>query len=112
MIELSKTDIRRLKSEAQRLKAILKVGKHGLSAEFLQALDDALARHGLVKVKFDEFKEQRHELAPQLAEKSDSRLVTMVGHVVVLFRPKPELAGKTEAPPGQGRNFPKPNVAP
>jgi RNA-binding protein YhbY len=41
-------------------------------------------------VKLDEFKEQRHELAPQLAEKSGSRLVTMVGHVVVLYRPKPE----------------------
>ena len=90
MIELSKPDIRRLRSEAQRLKAILKVGKHGLSAEFLQALDDALTHHGLVKVKFDEFKEQRHDLAPLLAEKSGSRLITMVGHVVVLFRPKPE----------------------
>jgi RNA-binding protein YhbY len=40
-------------------------------------------------VKFDDFKEQKKELAPQLAEKSGSRLVTRVGNVVVLFRPKP-----------------------
>jgi RNA-binding protein len=96
MIELTKTEIRRLRGEAQRLKAVLKLGKHGLSAEFVKALDEALTHHGLVKVKFDEFKEQRHELAPQLAEKSGSRLITMVGHVVVLFRPKPEKPG--EAP--------------
>lgn len=90
MIELSKGDIRRLKGEAQRLKSVLKLGKQGLSAEFLRALDEALNHHGLVKVKLDEFKDQRRELAPQLAEKSGSRLVTVVGHVIVLYRPKPE----------------------
>ena len=42
-----------------------------------------------VKVKFEEFKEQKKELAPQLAEKSGSHLVTRVGNVVVLYRPKP-----------------------
>jgi len=41
------------------------------------------------KVKFDEFKGQKKELAPQLAEKSRSHLVTRVGKVVVLYRPKP-----------------------
>ncbi len=40
-------------------------------------------------MKFDEFKEQKKELAPQLAEKSQSHLVTRVGNIVVLYRPKP-----------------------
>jgi RNA-binding protein YhbY len=61
----------------------------GLSPQFLAALDDALKHHELVKVKFDFLKEQKKELAPQLAEKSGSHLVTRVGNVVVLFRPKP-----------------------
>jgi RNA-binding protein YhbY len=43
----------------------------------------------LVKVKFDDCKEQKKELAPQRAEKSGRHLVTRDGHVVVLFRPKP-----------------------
>ena len=43
----------------------------------------------LVKVKFDDFKEQKKELAPQLAQKSRSHLVTRVGNVVVLYRSKP-----------------------
>ena len=81
--------MRVLKAQAQRLKATLKVGKEGLSPQFLAALDDALKHRELVKVKFDDFKEQKKELAPQLAEKSASRLVTRVGNVVVLFRPKP-----------------------
>jgi RNA-binding protein len=89
MFSLSNPQIRALKAQAQRLKAILRVGKDGLSAQFLAALDDALKHHELIKVKFDGFKEQKKELAPQLAEKSGSHLVTRVGNVVVLYRPKP-----------------------
>ncbi len=89
MISLTNAQIRTLKAQAQRLKATLKVGKEGVSARFLAALDDALKHHELVKVKFDEFKEQKKELAPQLAENTQSYLVTRVGNVAVLFRPKP-----------------------
>jgi RNA-binding protein len=86
--ELSNREVRGLKARAQLLKPMLKVGKDGLSAAFLKALDDALAHHELVKVKFDEFKEQKKELGPKLAESSSANLITQVGHVVVLFRRK------------------------
>lgn len=89
MIPLTNAQIRALKARAQRLKATLKLGKEGISPQFLAALDDALKHHELVKVKFDDFKEQKKELTPQLAEKSGSHLVTRVGNVVVLYRPKP-----------------------
>jgi RNA-binding protein len=69
MPSLTNAQIRALKAQAQRMKATLKIGKEGLSPQFLAALDDALKHHELVKVKFDEFKEQKKELAPQLAEK-------------------------------------------
>jgi RNA-binding protein len=88
MLSLTNVQLRDLKAQAQRLKATLKVGKEGLSPQFLAALDGVLQHHELVKVKFDEFKEQKKELAPQLAEKSGSHLVTRVGNVVVLYRPK------------------------
>lgn len=88
MIPLTNPQIRALKAQAQRLKATLKIGKDGLSPQFLTALDETLEHHELVKVKFDDFKERRKELSPQLAEKSGSHLVTRVGNVVVLYRPK------------------------
>ena len=90
MDQLTNAQIRDLKEKAQRLKAKLKIGKEGLSPQFLAALDEVLRHHQLVKVRFDEFKEQKKELAPQLAERSGSHLVTRVGNVVVLFRPKLE----------------------
>src|ERR1035441_5857565 len=89
MVPLTNAQIRVFKAQAQRLKATLKVGKVGLSQQFLAALDEAVKHHELVKVKFDDFKEQKKELAPRMAEKSGSHLVTRVGNVVVLFRPKP-----------------------
>jgi RNA-binding protein len=89
MLPLTNAQLRDLKAQAQRLKATLKVGKEGLSPQFIAALDGVLKHHELVKVKFDDFKEQKKELAPQLAEKSGSHLVTRVGNVVVLYRPKP-----------------------
>jgi RNA-binding protein len=86
--KLSNPEIRRLKAEAQRLKATFKVGKHGLSPEFIQGLNAAFEHHELIKIKFDEFKEQKDVLAPQLAEKTSSHLLWRIGNVAVLFRRK------------------------
>jgi RNA-binding protein len=87
---LTNAQTRDLKARAQLLKPNLKIGKEGVSQQFLAALDEVLKHHELVKVKFEEFKEQKKELAPQLAEKSGSHLITRVGNVVVLYRPKEE----------------------
>ena len=101
MTPLTNAQLRELKARAQRLKATLKLGKAGLSPEFLAALEQELQRHELVKVKFDAFKEQKKELSPQLAEKTASHLVMRVGNVVVLFRPRPE--GDEEESTANGR---------
>lgn len=87
-MNLTNPQIRELKARAQRMKATVKVGKEGLSPNFITALNYELETHELVKVKFDDFKEQKKELSPQLAEKTGSHLVTRVGNVVVLYRPK------------------------
>ena len=86
MLALNNAKIRELKARGQLLKPTLKVGKEGLSPQFLSALDEALKHHDLLKVKFDQLKEQKKELAPQLAEKTSSHLVMRVGNVVVLYR--------------------------
>jgi RNA-binding protein YhbY len=39
-----------------------------------------------VKVRFAEFKEQRGELASQLAQRTTSHLIQQVGNVAVFFR--------------------------
>jgi len=88
MEPLSNAEIRSLKAQAQRMKATFKVGKDGLSQQFINALTEAFQHHELLKVKFDEFKTEKKELTPKLAEKTNSHLVTRVGNVVVLYRKK------------------------
>jgi RNA-binding protein len=84
-------ELRALKARAQRLQPILKIGKAGLTDAFYAALETVLLQHELVKLKFDDFKEQKKELVPQLIERSGAQLVQRVGNVAVLFkrRPKP-----------------------
>jgi len=86
---LTNAQIRKFKAAAQLLEPMLKIGKAGLSDGFIATVSQALDRHELVKIKFAEFKEQKKELAPLLAEKTSSHLVMRVGNVMVLHRPKP-----------------------
>ena len=85
---LSNPEIRKLKAASQRLKATFKVGKSGLSPQFLQSVDEGLRHQELLKVKFDDFKDEKKELAPLLAEKTSSHLILLVGNVAVLYRSK------------------------
>ena len=86
---LNNPQIRKFKAAAQHLEPMLKVGKAGLSDGFIRSVETALAQHELVKIKFVEFKGQKKELAPQLAEKTSSHLIMRVGNVMVLHRPRP-----------------------
>jgi RNA-binding protein len=95
MEPLSNPQIRRLKAAAQHLEPMLKIGKAGLSDAFVQTVNESLDQHELVKIKFVDFKDQKKELAPSLAEKTRSHLVMRVGNVMVLHRPRP-------APPADG----------
>jgi len=95
MLSLTNAQIREFKARGQLLKPTLKVGKEGLTPQFIAALDEALKHTELLKVKFADLKEQKKELAPQLAEKTGSHLIIRVGNVAVLYRPKPEQADAT-----------------
>jgi RNA-binding protein len=76
---------------------MLKIGKAGLSEGFVRSVNEALTQHELVKIKFAEFKEQKKELAPQLADQTASLLIMRVGNVMVLHRPRPVV--QPESPP-------------
>ena len=91
-VPLSKARIRELKARAQRLKARMKLGRQGLTPQFVQSLNEAL-KGELLKVKFDEFRDQKHELAQSMAQQTASHLITIVGNVAVFYREKSQLPG-------------------
>jgi RNA-binding protein len=84
--QLTNSQKRQLKSAAQHLEPVLHLGKSGITPDFLQSAETALTQHELIKVKFVAFKEEKHDLAPQIAEQTQSALVTVIGNVAVLYR--------------------------
>ncbi len=100
-MNLTNRDLRKLKGLAQRLEPMLKIGRNGVSAAFVLEMTTALANHELVKIKFDEFKDQKRELANDIAAKTDSRIVMQVGHVSVFYRQQPDAARRKIALPAR-----------
>ena len=87
---LSNSAISKLKRLAQKLEPVLFLGKSGASDSFMKSFDEVLGQHELVKIKFAAFKDERKTLAPQLAKKTGSQLIWIVGHVAVFYRQQPD----------------------
>jgi len=82
----SEPNLQELKIRAQTLKPTLWLGKAGATPELLAALNEALERTQLVKLRFEGFKAERKRIARELAEQAGSRLVSQVGHTAVFHR--------------------------
>jgi RNA-binding protein len=86
MSALSTKQIAHLRGLGQRLEPTVHLGQAGLTDAVIASLNQALDNQELVKVKLHALKEQRKQLAEQLAERGRCALVQQVGHVVVLYR--------------------------
>lgn len=75
-----------LRKMAQSLHPVVMVGKNGGDERVIQALDEALTIHELVKVKFVDFKDSRKEISQIFAEKTHAELVHVIGNTAVFFR--------------------------
>lgn len=67
----------------------MQVGDGGISEAVVQAVDDALASHELIKVRLHT-PDDKKATARVLAERTGSALCGVVGHTVILYRPDPE----------------------
>ncbi len=86
---MTEPTLRELKSRAQLLKPVIRLGKSGITPEFLLAMEQTFRHTELVKLRFEEFKDERKSLSKELAEKSGSRLVQQVGHTAVFYKKAP-----------------------
>jgi RNA-binding protein len=92
MTELATKQIAHLRGLGQRLEPMVHLGQAGVTDAVIAELNQALDHHELVKAKLHALKDQRKTLAPQLAERTGSVLVQLVGNVVVLYRQQPDAA--------------------
>ena len=92
MIELSSKQRKYLEKEAHDLQPVVIVGGAGLTEGVISMADKSLASHELIKIKFNEYKDEVKELTAQLCEKTDATLVRIIGFTAILYREaeKPE----------------------
>jgi RNA-binding protein len=83
---LSPSFKRELRARAQLLDPILKLGHAGVTDAFIASLDQALDHHGLVKIRFTDFKDEKKSLSVEIAARTGAELVVRVGNVAVYYR--------------------------
>ena len=86
MIELNSKQRKYLEKEAHDLQPIVIVGGAGVTDGVVTMTDNSLAAHELIKVKFNEYKDEIKELVAELTEKTNSTLVRIIGFTAILYR--------------------------
>ena len=72
-MKLSSKQRRTLRARAHELEAVARVGKDGLTPPVIEAVDKALDDHELIKVRFVDHKDERDEIAEEMARQTASQ---------------------------------------
>ncbi|OIO63191.1 hypothetical protein AUJ83_01565 [Candidatus Woesearchaeota archaeon CG1_02_33_12] len=80
---------KKLKEKAKTLEPVIRIGKNGLTESTIKEIKKQLNKKKLIKVKllraFISDKNKK-EVAKEIAEKTSSNLIYMVGFVIVLYK--------------------------
>ncbi len=83
---LKGSDRHYLRAIAHHLRPVVHIGKTGLTPRVLAAIDEALDHHELIKVRFQDYKAQKRELAQTITQASASEMIGAIGHVYMFYR--------------------------
>ena len=81
-----------LRALAHPLKPIVLIGSRGYTEAVAGALDAALLKHELVKIKFNDDKTNdfKAKTTAALEKTTGSQVVGTIGHTAIYYRPHPE----------------------
>ena len=72
------------------VESIIRIGKNGLTENILIAIHELLSSKELIKIKFIDFKDEKLHVAQEIALKTDSFLVRVIGNVAIFYRMSPD----------------------
>lgn len=76
-----------LRGLAQKIEPIFQIGKSGISDNQIEQLSNALEARELIKITFlDSIPEDKHSIAEEIANKTNSEIVQIIGKKLTLFR--------------------------
>jgi RNA-binding protein len=78
---------RYLRGLAHSLKPVIMIGNKGLTDTVIAEADNALERHELIKVRVSGAdKTQQNDMLNAIADKTQSDIVMVIGHIGALYR--------------------------
>ncbi len=90
MNNLSSSQRSYLRSQAHNLEPVVLIGKHGITDGTIESIDRVLETRELIKIKFREFKDEKLGLSEKITELTNSQIVGVIGHTVIIFRQNPD----------------------
>ena len=90
MNNLSSSQRSYLRSKAHHLEPVVLIGKHGITDGTIESIDRVLETRELIKIKFREFKDEKLSLSEKITELTNSQVVGVIGHTVIIFRQNPD----------------------
>ena len=91
MNNLSSSERNFLRSQAHHLEPVVLIGKNGVTDGTINTIDKALYSRELIKIKFRGFKDEKQILSEKIAGLTNSAVVGIIGHILILFRKNPDL---------------------
>ena len=86
---LTKNQIQYLRTCAHDKKPIVAIGINGLSESVINEIQTSIAHHELLKIKVSGLnRDNRQEVAEQIAKEAGAELVQVLGGIVTIFRQK------------------------
>ena len=90
MNNLSSSERKYLRSQAHHLEPVVLIGKNGIKDGTIESINKVLQTRELIKIKFREFKVEKLSLSDKIAKLTNSQVVGVIGHTVIIFRQNPD----------------------
>jgi RNA-binding protein len=82
---------RKLRAQANRIKASVYIGKEGVTEQVIRFIYEALGNKELVKIKvLDSQSSEFKNIVDKLAKLKDVEVVQVLGRTILIYRPIPE----------------------
>ncbi len=86
MIELNSKQRKILEKAAHNLQPVVIIGGAGLTDGVMNMVKTSLAAHELLKIKFNEYKEDKIDLTNEICSNCDATLVRIIGNVAIIYK--------------------------
>jgi len=90
MIELTSKQRKEFEKAAHDLQPVVIVGGAGVTDGLVKMVNDSLSAHELIKIKFNDYKDEKVELTDRICRETEATLIRIIGNVAILFRENPE----------------------